>query len=111
MLFRAVLRPFMRQFDGSAHTERTSFGDVDKAQFRFLASPGAEDKENMSTTHSSAEEWPLAVERRIDRGEPASARSSRDAKTLANLIKLHREDVQEAGGCIGRSKAASLTLS
>jgi hypothetical protein len=40
-----------------------------------------------------AEEWALEVERRIDRGEPAIARGSRDAKTFGDLIKLHREDL------------------
>ena len=40
-----------------------------------------------------AEEWALEVERRIDRGEPAMARASRDAKTFGDLIKLHREDL------------------
>ncbi len=57
-----------------------------------------------------AEEWALEVERRIDRGEPAIARSSRDAKTFGDLIKLHREDLQEVGKRIGRSKGVSLTF-
>ena len=57
-----------------------------------------------------AEEWALEVERRIDRGEPAFARSSRDAKTFGDLIRLHREDLQEVGKRIGRSKAASLAF-
>jgi len=57
-----------------------------------------------------AEEWALEVERHIDRGEFALARSSRDTKTFADLIKLHREDLQEVGKPIGRSKAASLAL-
>ena len=54
-----------------------------------------------------AEEWALEVERRIDRGEPTVARRSRDAKTFGDLVKLHREDLQEVGKRIGRSKAAS----
>ena len=57
-----------------------------------------------------AELWALEVEYRIDRGEPAMAQSSRDAKTIGDLIKLHREDLQEVGRRIGRSKSASLTL-
>jgi len=57
-----------------------------------------------------AELWALEVERRIDRGEPAMAQRSRDAKTIGDLIKLHREDLQEVGRRIGRSKSASLTL-
>jgi hypothetical protein len=50
------------------------------------------------------------IQQRIDRGEPVSARGSRDAKTFGDLIKLHREDLQEAGKRIGRSKAVSLTF-
>ncbi len=52
----------------------------------------------------------LEVERRIDRSEPALARSSRVAKTFGDLIKLHREDLQEVGKRIGRSKSASLAF-
>lgn len=57
-----------------------------------------------------AEEWAPEVERRIDRGEPAIARGSRDAKTFGDLIKLHREDLQGVGKRIGRSKGVSLTF-
>ncbi|SEE67917.1 Phage integrase family protein [Rhizobiales bacterium GAS191] len=57
-----------------------------------------------------AEEWALEIERRIDRGEPALGRSSRDTKTFGDLVRLHREDLQEVGKRIGRSKSASLTL-
>jgi hypothetical protein len=57
-----------------------------------------------------AEEWALEVERRIDRGEPAIARGSRDAKTFGDLIKLHREDLQGVGKRIGRSKGVSPTF-
>ena len=57
-----------------------------------------------------AELWALEVERRIDRAEPAMAQRSRDAKTIGDLIKLHREDLREVGRRIGRSKSASLTL-
>jgi integrase len=55
-----------------------------------------------------AEEWALEVERRIDRGEPSVARSSRGAKFFGDLVRLHREDLQEVGKRIGRSKEASL---
>jgi integrase len=57
-----------------------------------------------------AEEWALDVERRIDRGDPALAKSGREAKTFGDLINLHREDLKEVGKPIGRSKAASLAL-
>ena len=35
-----------------------------------------------------AEEWALEIERRIDRGEAALARSSRDTKTFGDLIQF-----------------------
>jgi hypothetical protein len=57
-----------------------------------------------------AEEWALAVERRVDRGDPALTSSSREARTFGNLISLHCEDLKEVGKPIGRSKAASLSL-
>ena len=57
-----------------------------------------------------AEEWALDVERRVDRGDPALVRSSREARTFGNLISLHCEDLKEVGKPIGRSKAASLNL-
>jgi integrase len=57
-----------------------------------------------------AEEWALEIERRIDRGEPALVRSSRETKTFGDLIQLHREDLQDVGKRIGRSKSASLAF-
>ena len=53
-----------------------------------------------------AEEWAVEVERRVDRGEPAIARTHRDAKTFGDLITLHRDDLREVGNRIGRSKAS-----
>jgi integrase len=50
----------------------------------------------------------IDIERRIDRQEPATTRKSRDAKLFGDLIALHREDLEEVGKSIGRSKAASL---
>lgn len=45
---------------------------------------------------------------RIDRRERSVARSSRGAKSFGDLVRLHREDLQEVGKRIGRSKEASL---
>jgi hypothetical protein len=42
--FYAIMRPFARRFDGSVHTERTRFGDVHKAEVRFLAGSGAAER-------------------------------------------------------------------
>ena len=104
------MRPFTRQFDGSVHTERTRFGDLQQTQSWFLASQAPRKGKYVNETflrRKDAEEWALEVERRIDRGEPTFARSSREAKTFGDLIRLHREDLQEVGKRIGRSKAAS----
>jgi len=57
-----------------------------------------------------AEQWALEVERRIDRGEPALPAKARELKTLGDLVRQHRDDLQEVGRRIGRSKAASLTF-
>jgi integrase len=54
-----------------------------------------------------AEEWALDIERKIDRHEPATTRS-RSAKLFGDLIALHRDDLEEVGKKIGRSKDASL---
>jgi len=51
-----------------------------------------------------AEEWALDMERRIDRQEPAVTRKSRNAKLFGDLIALHRQDMEEVGIKIGRSK-------
>jgi integrase len=57
-----------------------------------------------------AEEWALEIERRIDRGEPPLAVSSRELRRFGDLVRLHRDDLQEVGERIGRSKNASLTF-
>lgn len=55
-----------------------------------------------------AEEWALDIERRIDRGGSPTKCARRNAKTFGDLVRLHREDLQDVGKPIGRSKAASL---
>jgi integrase len=57
-----------------------------------------------------AEEWALEIERRIDRGEPPLAASSRELRRFGDLVRLHRDDLQEVGKRIGRSKSASLAF-
>jgi integrase len=55
-----------------------------------------------------AEEWGIDIERRIDRQEPTTTRQSRDVQLFGDLITLHRQDLEEVGKDIGRSKTASL---
>ncbi len=57
-----------------------------------------------------AEEWGIDIERRIDRHEPTSMRKSRDVQLFGDLVALHRQDLEEVGKDIGRSKTASLTF-
>ena len=51
-----------------------------------------------------AEEWALDMERRIDRQETIVTRKSRDAKLFGDLVTLHRQDMEEVGINVGRSK-------
>ena len=55
-----------------------------------------------------AEEWALANESRIDRGEKPSASNRIDPTTFGHLIDLHLADMKEVGKCPRRSKAFSL---
>ena len=65
---------------------------------------------NTFLRRKDAEEWALDIERRIDRGEPVISRSSRDAKTFGDLVRLHSDDLHEVGKQFGRSKTASLAF-
>jgi integrase len=99
--------------DGSVHTERTrlaTFTKLNSGSWRAQVRRKGKYVNETFLRRKDAEEWALEVERAIDRGEPAIARTSRDAKTFGDLVKLHREDLQEVGKRIGRSKAASLTF-
>ena len=46
----------------------------------------------------------------IDRRKPPVGAKARDAKTFGDLVRLYREDLQEVGKRIGRSKSASLAF-
>jgi integrase len=58
--------------------------------------------------HKDAEEWALAMERRIDRGETPSTRVRGDPTTFGDLIDLHLADLEDIGKCPRRSKAFTL---
>jgi hypothetical protein len=55
----------------------------------------------------NAEEWGIDIERRIDRQEPTTTRKSRDVQLFGDLVALHRQDLEEVGKDIGRSKTAN----
>ena len=66
----------------------------------------------MSTTRfcaRDADEWGVDIER-IGRWEQAMTRKSRDVQLFGDLITLHRQDLEEVGKEIGRSKTACLIL-
>lgn len=112
-LFYANMRPFIRRYDGSLHTERTrlaTFTKLNSGSWRVQVRRKGKYVNETFLRRKDAEEWALEIERRIDRGESAVARNSRDAKTFGDLIALHRQDLQEVGKLIGRSKAASLAF-
>jgi len=50
----------------------------------------------------------IDIERRIDRQEPTTTRQSRDVQLFGDLVALHRQDLEEVGKDVGRSKTASL---
>jgi hypothetical protein len=112
-LFYANMRPFVRQFDGSVHTERTRLATFTKLNSLSWGAQVRLKGKYVNETflrRKDAEGWALEIERRIDRGESAIARTFRHTKTFGDLITLHREDLQEVGKRIGRSKAASLAF-
>jgi len=57
---------------------------------------------------SEADEWALATERRIDRGDDVGLPDPRLAKTFGDLIDLHMSDLVEVGKRIRRSKRGAL---
>jgi hypothetical protein len=80
--FYAIMRPFSPQFDGSAHAERTFFGDLHKLRPRTKLKSGSwraqvrRKGKHVNETflrRKDAEEWALETERRIDRGQPTVA--------------------------------------
>ncbi len=58
--------------------------------------------------HADAEEWAIATERRIDRGETPKKRARVDPTTFGHLIELHIDDLKEVGKAPRRSKAFTL---
>lgn len=57
---------------------------------------------------SEADAWALETERRIDRGDDVSLPDPRLAKTFADLVDLHINDLLEVGKRIRRTKRATL---
>jgi hypothetical protein len=80
----------------TVHTERTrlaTFTKLNSGSWRTQVRWKGKYVNETFLRRKDAEEWALEVEQRIDRGELAIARSSRDAKTFGDLVKLHREDL------------------
>jgi integrase len=107
-----MMRRFFRLFDASVHTERTrvaTFSRLKSGSWRVQIRRKGKYVNETFLRRKDAEEWALDIERRIDRQEPATTRS-RDAKLFGDLIAVHREDLEEVGKKIGRSKNASLNF-
>jgi hypothetical protein len=107
------MRPFVRQFDGSVHTERTRLATFTKLN-SLSWEPRCGGKESMSTRHSCAGKTPRNGRLRSSGASTAANPPSREPlatpKHFGDLITLHRENLQEVGKRIGRSKAASLAF-
>ena len=61
---------------------------------------------NTFLRRKDAEEWALETERRIDRGEPSIG--YREARTFADLVLLHRADLEEVGKPSGGQRPRAL---
>ena len=107
-----MTRRFFWLFDASVHTERTrvaTFSRLKSGSWRAQVRRKGKYVNETFVRRKDAEEWALDIERRIDRQEPATSRA-RGAKLFGDLIALHRQDLEEVGKKIGRSKDASLTF-
>jgi hypothetical protein len=95
------VRRFFRLFDRLATITRLKSGSW-RAQVRRKGKYVNE----TFLRRKDAEEWSIDIERRIDRQEPTTTHKSRDAQLFGDLITLHRQDLEEVGKDIGRSKTA-----
>jgi len=92
-------RPNTPEFDVPVHTERTRWRPL-KASFWQLAVQVRRKGRYLSETfrrHADAEEWAIATERRIDRGETPKKRARVDPTTFGHLIDLHIDDLKRSG--------------
>lgn len=106
------MRPFSRQYDNPA-TQRACLATFTKLKSGSWRAQVRRKENYVNETflrRKEAEEWALEIKRRIHRGDPTLEQGSRDAKTIGDLIQLHRDDLQAVRKCIARSEAASLTL-
>ena len=110
-LFYAIARRFFRLFDASVHTERTRVATITRLKsgsWRVQVRRKGKYVNETFLRRKDAEEWGIDIERRIDRQEPTTTRQSRDVQLFGDLVALHRQDLEEVGKDIGRSKTASL---
>ncbi len=111
--FYAIARRFFRLFDTSVHTERTRVATITRLKsgsWRVQVRRKGKYVNETFLRRKDAEEWGIDIERRIDRQEPTTTRKSRDVQLFGDLVALHRQDLEEVGKDIGRSKTASLSF-
>ena len=107
------MRRFFRLFDASVHTERTRVATITRLKsgsWRVQVRRKGKYVNETFLRRKDAEEWGIDIERRIDRQEPTTTRQSRDVQLFGDLVALHRQDLEEVGKDIGRSKTASLVF-
>jgi len=95
------------------HTERTTLATITRLKSGSWRVQVRRKGKYVNATflrRKDAEEWAIDIERRIDRREPTTTHKSQGVQLFADLIKLHRQELEEVGKDIGRSKTASLTF-
>ena len=93
------------------HTERTRLATITRLKsgsWRVQVRRKGKYVNETFLRRKDAEEWGIDIERRIDRQEPTTTRYARDVQLFGDLVALHRQDLEEVGKDIGRSKTASL---
>src|ERR1700687_64151 len=107
------MRCFFRHFDASVHMESTLVATITRLKsgsWRVQVRRKGKYVNDTFLRRKDAEEWALEIERRIDRGEPPLAASSRELRRFGDVVRLHRDDLHEGGKRLGRSKSASLAF-
>jgi len=95
------------------HTERTPLATITRLKSGSWRVQVRRKGKYVNATflrRKDAEEWAIDIERRIDRREPTTTHKSQGVPLFGDLITFHRQDLEEVGKDIGRSKTASLTF-
>lgn len=105
------LRQSWPHCDLSVHTSTASIGKLPSGSWRAQVRRKGRYIGETFRRHKDTEEWALAMERRIDRGETPSTRVRRDPPTFGDLVDLHLADLEDIGKCPRRSRFLRLVES